>query len=110
MGLKRGDLVVVSAPGDYGKPRPGLVIQSDRFDGNGSIVVLLMTSVLKRDNPLLRHTVEPSQTNGLVSPSDVMIDKIFTIPRERMGRRIGSVTRAEMGKITAALAVFLEIR
>lgn len=107
MGLSRGDLVIVSAPGSYAKPRPSLVIQSDTFDGNGSLTVLLMTSHLKSDSPLIRHTLQPSDANGLLAPTDVMIDKIFTIPRGRMGQCIGHLTSTEMAEITSALAVFL---
>lgn len=107
MGLKRGDLAIVSAPGSYGKPRPAVIIQSDLYDGNGSLAVLLMTSHVNADIPLIRHTIQPCETNGLISPTDVMIDKIFSIPRERMGQRIGHLTSLEMTEITAALTLFL---
>ena len=107
MGLKRGDLVIVSAPGSYGKPRPALVIQSDIYDGNGSLAVLLMTTHVDPDIPLLRHTLQPCEANGLLATTDVMIDKIFTIPRDRMGQRIGHLTSSEMTEITSAFALFL---
>jgi mRNA interferase MazF len=107
MDLRRGDLVIVSAPGSYGKPRPGLIIQSNLFLATGSLTVLLMTSDLQKDMALLRHTIAPSQSNGLVSVSDVMIDKIFTIPKERLRQKIGHLSSREMAEITAALALFL---
>jgi len=110
VGLNRGDLVIVSAPGSYGKPRPGLVIQSDGFEDTGSLTVLLMSSHLKPDSPLIRYTIQPLESNGLNLPTDVMIDKIFTIPRDRMGNKIGKLTSAQMAEITASLAIFLGIR
>jgi mRNA interferase MazF len=107
--LRRGDLVIVSAPGSYGKPRPSVVIQSNFFQATGSLTVLLMTSDLREDLPLIRHVVAPSESNGLVTTSHIMIDKIFTIPKERMGKRIGHLSSAQMAEITAAVAVFLGI-
>lgn len=98
--------MIVSAPGSYGKPRPSVVIQSDLFNWNGSLAVLLMTSHVKSDIPLIRHTIHPCDANGLISPTDVMIDKIFTIPRDRMGKRIGRLTSSEIREITATLALF----
>jgi len=105
--LKRGDLVIVSAPGSYGKPRPSVIIQSDLYDGNGSLAVLLMTTKLHPDSPLIRYNILPTKANGLQEPTDVMIDKLFTVPRNRMRKRIGHLTPAQMGEITAELAVFL---
>jgi len=105
--LKRGDLVIVSAPGSYGKPRPSVVIQSDIYDGTGSLVVLLMTTKLRPEAPLIRYNILPAPANGLNEPTDVMIDKLFTVPRDRMGRRIGHLTAAQMAEISSELAVFL---
>ena len=109
MELKRGDLVIVSAPGSYGKPRPSVVIQSNFFQATGSLTVLLMTSDLREDLPLIRHVVAPNESNGLATTSHIMIDKIFTIPKERMGKRIGHLSSTQMAEITAAVAVFLGI-
>jgi len=97
----------VSAPGSYGKPRPSVVIQSDLYDGNGSLVVLLLTTKLHPDAPLIRYNILPTQANGLEEPTDVMIDKLFTVPRNRLGKRIGQLTSAQMAEITSELAVFL---
>lgn len=107
MELKRGDLVIVSAPGSYGKPRPSVIIQSDWYDSAASVVVLLMTTKLHPESPLIRYSVLPTAANGLKEPTDVMIDKIFTVPRERMGKKIGQLDPAQMTEITAELAVFL---
>ncbi len=109
MELKRGDVVIVSAPGSYGKPRPAVIIQSNYFSETGSLTVLLMTSDLHDRLPLVRHRIRPSEINGLRSVSEVMIDKIFTIPRERLRQKIGSLSNTEMVGVTASLALFLGI-
>ena len=66
--MTRGDLVTVAMPGDFGEPRPAVVIQSDRFAETGTVTVLLMSGALV-DAPLLRPTVQPTVTNGLRKPS-----------------------------------------
>jgi len=86
--VRRGDLVTVSAPRDYGKPRPAVVIQSDWLTATDSVLVALLTSALV-DAPLYRLTIEPSHLNGLKAPSQVMIDKIVAIPRKKCGSVIG---------------------
>lgn len=78
--MKRGGLLTVALQGDYGKPQPALVIQSDLFDAHPSVTVLPVTSEL-RDTPLFRITIEPSTANGLQKPSQVMVDKLHTVHR-----------------------------
>jgi len=107
MELSRGDLVVAAAPGDYGKPRPALVVQSDLLNPtHASILVCLVTSELV-DAPLFRIRIEPSAENGLRAPSQVMIDKIVALRRERIGRRIGALTATQRTQIDRALAFVL---
>ena len=86
--MRRGDLVTVSAPRAYGKPRPAVVIQSDWLTATDSVLVALLTSA-RVEAPLYRLTIEPSQLNGLKAPSQVMIDKIVAIPRKKCGSVIG---------------------
>jgi len=86
--VKRGDVITVSAPGDYGKPRPAVVIQSDSLNTNDSILVAPFTSTL-RDAPIYRLTVEPSAPNGLKLPSQIMVDKITAIARSKCGKVVG---------------------
>jgi mRNA interferase MazF len=107
MDLRRGDLVVVTAQGDYGKPRPALIIQSDLFREIQSVVVLLLTSHAATDAPLFRIAIVPSVENGLRLPSSVMVDKMVTLPRERVGDRIGTVEAAVLSQINVALVLFL---
>ncbi len=106
--MKRGDLVVVSAAGDYGKPRPAVVIQSDLLNQNDSVLVVLLTSTLA-DTPLFRLTVEPTPENGLKLPSQVMVDKIIAYPREKCGTLIGSVDQVTLLALNHMLAVMVGI-
>ncbi len=86
--MKRGDIVTVSAQGEFGQPRPAVVIQSDWLTANDSVLVCLVTSTLI-DAPLYRLTIEPSETNGLRRSSQIMIDKIIAMPRAKCGNVIG---------------------
>ena len=104
--MTRGDLVTVAMPGDFGKPRPAVIIQSDRFGETATVTVLLLSGTLV-DAPLLRPTVQPTATNGLRKPSQVMIDKAMTVKRDRVGPPIGRLDDATMLSVTRSLAVFL---
>ena len=104
--MKRGDLVTVAISGDYGKPRPALVIQSDLFDVHPSVTVLPVTSEL-RGTPLFRVRVEPSNDNGLRKTSEIMVDKAQTVLRERVGDPIGRLDDETLLAVNRALAVFL---
>ena len=106
--MRRGDLVTVAAPGDYGKPRPALVIQSDLFDELPSVALCLVTSTL-RAAPILRITVDPSPANGLQRVSQIQVDKIVTVARERVGGVIGRLDDGTLLKVNRSLAVFIGI-
>jgi mRNA interferase MazF len=102
--MMRGDLVVVSLPGDYGKPRPALVIQSDLFAEHPSVTVLPITSHLV-EAPLLRIAI--GRESGLERASQIQIDKAQTPRRERIGPVIGRADNAILTAVNRALAVFL---
>ena len=106
--MRRGDVVTIAAPGDYGKPRPALVIQSDLFEELPSVTLCLVTSEL-RDAPIFRITVDPSPDNGLRRVSQVQVDKVLTVARERVGATIGRLDDATMLKVNRSLAVFIGI-
>jgi mRNA interferase MazF len=108
MEVRRGELVTVPLRGDYGKPRPAVVIQADFFDAHPSVTVLPVTSDL-RDTPLFRVTVQPAETNGLSKPSQIMIDKAVTIARAKVGARLGSLDADVMLEVSRRLAIFLGI-
>ena len=102
--MARGDIVIVAAPGDYGKPRPAVIVQSNAFPADHSyVIVCQMTSELA-DAPDFRVTIEPSPEAGIRTTSQVMADKPVTIRRERIGRRIGRLDAADMRRLDAALA------
>ena len=102
--MKRGDIVTIAAPGDYGKPRPAVIIQSDAFPTTqASIVICQMTSDLA-DAPDFRITIEPSEANGLRLPSQIMADKPVTVRRERIGRAIGRLAPDDIRQLDKALA------
>lgn len=104
----RGDLVTIAAQGDFGKPRPALVIQADPFSAHASVTVLPITSTLVAA-PLLRVTVQPSAENGLQKPSQVMVDKAITVRREKIGPAFGRIDAEALAAVERRLAVFLGI-
>jgi mRNA interferase MazF len=104
--MKRGDIVTVSAPGAYGKPRPAVVIQSDRLKSTDSVLLSLFTSMLV-DAPLFRLSIEPSETNGLKLASQIMIGKIVAIPREKCGAVIGRLDEGALIALNHMLAVVI---
>lgn len=106
--MRRGDIVTVAASGDYGKPRPALVVQSDLFDTLSSVTLCLVTSTLL-DAPVFRITIDPAPENGLQRISQIEVDKIMTVKRERVGRVIGRLDDATMLKVNRSLAAFIGI-
>jgi mRNA interferase MazF len=103
MPMSRGDLVIVAAPGDYGKPRPAVIVQSDAIpESHTSVVICQMTSELAEAD--FRITIEPRPETGLRARSQVMADKPVTIRRERIGRRIGRLAASDMARVNVALA------
>ena len=104
--MRRGDLVTVATSGDYGKPRPALIIQTDTHAGHPSVTVLPLTSEL-HDTPQLRIPVEPGTDTGLRLRSQVMVDKATTIMRAKAGGRIGRLDEATLVNMGRALAAFL---
>ena len=107
--MKRGDLVVVALPGDYGKPRPALFVQADLFnETHASVTVVPVTSTIV-DAPLFRFTVEPSPGNGLRSLSQLMVDKVTTVPRGRITQTIGRLEDDLVLPVSRALALWVGI-
>ena len=104
--MKRGNIVLVALQGDFGKPRPALVIQSDHFDNTATVTLLLLTSDLV-DAPLIRISVDPDESNGLKKASQIMIDKIMTVKRDKIGAVLGSIEDKTLLEATRLLAVFL---
>lgn len=104
----RGDLVTIAMQGDFGKPRPALVIQANLFSEHASTTVLPITSTLVAA-PLLRVTIQPSAENGLRQPSQVMVDKAMTVRCDKVGPAFGHIDADAMVQVERCLAVFLGI-
>ena len=101
--MSRGDVVIVAAPGDYGKPRPAVIVQSNAIPENhASVVICQMTSELAEVD--FRITIEPGPETGLRVRSQVMADKPVTVRRERIGEQIGRLGAADMARLNVALA------
>ena len=102
--MKRGDVVTVAAAGDYGKPRPAVIVQTDALPAlHASVVICQMTSDCS-DAPDIRVTIDPSESNGLRVRSQVMADKPVTIRRERVGRLVGRLDDKDISRLNVALA------
>ena len=106
--MKRGDVVTIALTGDFGKPRPAVIVQSDHFAEHPTIAILPVTSDL-RNVSLVRIPIDPSPTNGLRKPSNIMIDRIQIVYREKIGNVIGHIDDEIMFAINRALVVFLGI-
>lgn len=107
--MKRGDIVTVVLPAELGKPRPALILQADLFADLSSVTVVPITSTLI-EAPLIRLTIDDSDTDiGLRKPSQLMIDKISTVNRARLGPRIGRIDQKTMARVTRAVALFIGV-
>lgn len=105
--MKRGSLVTIAMQGDFGKPRPALVIQSDVFNEVHSTVTVLLVSCEKVDAPLFRLDILPSPENGLTKLSQIQVDKIMSVRSEKIGSKIGQLDDAEMLRVNRALGLWL---
>ena len=102
--MRRGDLVVVAAAGDYGKPRPAVIVQTDAFpEMSVSVVVCQLTSELV-EAPDFRVAIDPSESNGLRGRFQIMADRPVTVRRARIGQFIGRLNESDLGRLNAALA------
>ena len=104
--MKRGEVWTVSGPGYAGKPRPAAIVQDDRFDATASIAICVFTTD-ETEAPLFRVVVTPSERNGLRSASRLMVDKLTTVPKERLGERIGRLDDEDVVRLNRAILVFL---
>ncbi|MEE6286425.1 type II toxin-antitoxin system PemK/MazF family toxin [Georgenia sp. MJ173] len=105
--MRRGDIYIAAARGNYtGKPRPVVIVQDDRFDSTASVTVCpLTTNPIQA--PLVRITVEPTSTTGIEKSSQIMVDKVATMPRANVRDHLGRVSDADLVRLDRALLVFL---
>lgn len=108
--MKRGEIITVSAPGEYGKPRPAVIVQADALNQSGlaSVIVCPFTSTIK-EAPLFRILVNPAPENGLSRPSQIMVDKVQAVAMKRMGKRVGSLTDEQVLQLNRTLAFVVGI-
>jgi len=107
--VRRGEIWTVAGSGDYaGKPRPVVIVQDDRFDMTTSVTVCSLTTDAT-DAPLFRLPVEPGEANGLRSECRLMVDKITTVPKSKIGARIGRLADKDIVRLNRAVLVFLGI-
>ena len=105
--MKRGEIWTVAGGSTYtGKPRPAVIIQEDRFSETNSITACAFTTD-PTDAPLLRLAVTPSAQNGLRSECRLMVDKVTTVSKARLGRKIGHLDDEDVVRLNRALTVFL---
>jgi mRNA interferase MazF len=105
--MRRGEIWTVAGGKDYaGKPRPVVIVQDDSFDATHSITICAFT-IDPTDAPLFRLIVEPNDRNGLLSTCRLMVDKISTIPKAKVGTRVGRLDEEDMVRLNQAMMVFL---
>jgi len=105
--MKHGEIVIVVMSGDYGKTRPALVVQHDQANETHASVVVCPFSSHLIDAPLFRIQVEPSQDNGLAAPSQIMVDKVSAVKRERIRQVVGRVSDEVMVQVNRSMALWL---
>jgi mRNA interferase MazF len=97
----------VAGGSDYaGKPRPAVIVQDDDFDATQSVTICVFTSD-QTDAPLFRIPIEPSERNGLRTASKLMVDKLTTVPKSKIGSRIGRLDDEDIVRLNQAIVVFL---
>ena len=105
--MRRGDIWTVAGGKDYaGKPRPVVIVQGDSFDATASIIICAFTTD-ETNAPLFRLPVEPSERNGLRAACRLMVDKITTVPKTKVGARIGRLDDEDILRLNQAVLVFV---
>lgn len=106
--MKRGDLVAAVLPGEFGKPRPALIVRADAFAEMATVTLLPLTTTL-RPAELTRIDCAPTHKNGLRHPSQIMVDKIMTVTKAKIGACIGRLDRDTLLAVNRALTSYLGI-
>ncbi len=105
--MKRGEIWTVAGGPDYaGKPRPVVILQDDRFDATSSVTICAFTTN-PTDAPLFRLLVQPSDRNRLRAPSRLMVDKLTTVPKAKIGAKVGHLDDEDQVRLNRSILVFL---
>ncbi|KJV89266.1 type II toxin-antitoxin system PemK/MazF family toxin [Rickettsia bellii] len=107
--MEKGDIIICVLSGDYGKPRPAVIVQSDLFNETHASITICPIITYLLEAPLFRLSLIPSKLTGLISESQIMIDKIITIKSEKIDRKIGKLSSNEMIKLDNALKLWLNL-
>ena len=110
MNYRRGDVVTCAAPGEFGKPRPAVVVQSDLFNESHASVTLCPITSHEVDAPLFRVPLKPTAANGLKHQSYVMADKLTTVRAEQIGSVMGRLSEADFQLVEDAVMLWLGLR
>lgn len=108
--MKRGDIYSISAPGEFGKPRPAVIVQTDALNQQqfSSVIICPFTGTIA-DAPLFRILVEPSPENGLTKSSQIMVDKVMAVAVKRIGEHIGHINDEQLLQLNRTLAFVIGI-
>ena len=109
LGFRRGDLVIAVFGRDHGKPRPGVVVQSDLFNESHASAVLCPISSDLTGFAVFRVKLLASKASGLRKDSEVMVDKMATVDRDRIRQRVGRLSPAQMSQVDTALQIWLDL-
>jgi mRNA interferase MazF len=105
--VKRGEIWTVSGGADdAGQPRSAVIVQDDRFDSTNSITICGF-STDRTDAPLFRLRIQPGERNGFLTECSLMVDKIATVPKSKLGNRLGQLDAEDMTRLNRATIVFL---
>ena len=110
MKCRRGDVVICAPPGEFGKPRPAVVVQSDLFNESHASVTLCPITSHAVDAPLFRVKLKPTAANGLKRESQAMADKLTTLRAERIASVVGKLSEAELQLVEDAVMLWLGLR
>lgn len=107
--MKRGEIWTVAGSTDYyGKPRPVVILQDDRFEGTDSVTVCAFTTD-PTEAPLFRLLIKPTESNGLRAECRLMVDKVTTVPKTKLGAQVGELSDKDMLRLNRAVLVFLGV-
>ncbi len=108
--MQRGDIVVCVLSGDYGKPRPAVVLQSNLFNSTHASITLCPITTHLIEAPLFRILLSPTPLNGLKGPSQIMVDKIASLSRDKIRQKIGHLTFDQQNQLNHAMKMWLDLR
>lgn len=108
--MQRGDIVIYAQNGDYEKPRPAVIVQSDLFNEKHDIITICPLTTHVIDTPLFRLLLSPNKNNGLKQTSQIMIDKITSIKRDKIRQKIGTLTSDQTNKLNDAISLWLDLK